>query len=274
MIKLNDLLRLTEEQASIAKVRFNKYNGYENPIDIFKSNPDLINKQWLYWRNTNGYFRVGEIAICLVQISRDYWLLTTVDNVDNELGVYNGINYTGTPMNEHKGYFGRTIIKFHKSFQQSVRYFNSVADELEVSQILPDTFDDDDFPGYDRVKLPFPQLKSILDRGKRDWIAALESQKAVYLITDTNNGKLYVGSATGNNGMLLQRWRSYAENGHGGNKELKRIVESEGLEYIQSNFQYSILENYNAKVDDEVILKREAWWKDILQSRKFGYNHN
>ena len=34
------------------------------------------------------------------------------------------------------------------------------------------------------------------------------------------------------------------------------------------------LENYNAKVDDGVILERESWWKEILQTREFGYNDN
>lgn len=145
---------------------------------------------------------------------------------------------------------------------------------MEVCQILPDTFDDDDFPGYDKVNLSYNQLKSILDRGKKDWIAALERQKAVYLITDTNNGKLYVGSATSSYGMLLQRWSNYVSNGHGGNKELKRIVDSEGIEYVQSFFRYTILENYNSKVDDTVVLERESWWKNILLTRTFGYNDN
>ena len=31
---------------------------------------------------------------------------------------------------------------------------------------------------------------------------------------------------------------------------------------------------HNARVDDSVILERESWWKETLQSRKFGYNAN
>lgn len=274
MIKLNDLLHLTDEQASKAMVKFNRDNGCGDPIDIYKSNPDLINKQWLYWRNKNRYFDVGQIAICLVKIRSEYWLLTTIDTVVEELNVLNGINYKGTPLSEYQEYFGRTIIKFHKSFQTQGVNYSTITDELEVCQILPDTFDDDDFPGYDKVNLSYNQLKSILDRGKKDWIAALESQKAVYLITDTNNGKLYVGSATSSYGMLLQRWSNYVSNGHGGNKELKRIVDSEGIEYVQSYFRYTILENYNSKVDDAVVLERESWWKNILLTRTFGYNDN
>ena len=274
MIKLNDLLHLTDEQASKAMVKFNRDNGCDDPIDIYKSNPDLINKQWLYWRNKNRYFDVGQIAICLVKIRSEYWLLTTIDTVVEELNVLNGINYKGTPLSEYQEYFGRTIIKFHKSFQTQGVNYSTITDELEVCQILPDTFDDDDFPGYDKVNLSYNQLKSILDRGKKDWIAALERQKAVYLITDTNNGKLYVGSATSSYGMLLQRWSNYVSNGHGGNKELKRIVDSEGIEYVQSYFRYTILENYNSKVDDAVVLERESWWKNILLTRTFGYNDN
>ena len=274
MILLKDLLKFTPEQEEIAKVKFNIHNGSENPIDIYKNNPDLINKQWLYWRNENRYFSVGQIAICLVRIRDDYWLLTTVDTVDSDLNVKKGINYTGKPFNEYQGYYGRTVVKFHKKFQtQGINYTN-IKDRLEVCQILPDTFDDDDFPGYDRVRLSFAQLKNILDRHKKDWIAALESQKAVYLITDLSNGKLYVGSATSDKGMLLQRWQNYISNGLGGNKELKNIVDTKGIKYVQDNFQYSILENYNSKIDDNVILARESWWKEILQTRKYGYNNN
>ena len=130
--------------------------------------------------------------------------------------------------------------------------------------IIENIYDGDEFPGYDKVKLSFIQLNNILSRGKRDWINALRSQKAVYLITDLNNGKLYVGSATSRKGMLLSRWKSYIKNGHGGNTELKIIVEQNGFDYIKTNFQYSLLENFNSRVDDQYILERESWWKKVV----------
>ncbi len=170
--------------------------------------------------------------------------------------------------------YGRVIVKFHKDFQTQGRWFNNICDELEVAQILPEIYDDDQFEGYDNVCLSFDKLERIINRNKSIWINALSNQKAVYLITDTNNGKLYVGSATGNNGMLLQRWSDYVSNGHGGNVELKEIVKQKGFDYVKNNFTYTILENYNSKVKDEYILKRESWWKDVLKTRKFGYNSN
>lgn len=72
----------------------------------------------------------------------------------------------------------------------------------------------------------------------------------------------------------MTRWSSYAQNGHGGNVELKKLIDEKGFDYIKQNFQYSILENYNSRVDDSVILDREIWWKETLQSRTFGYNDN
>ena len=64
--------------------------------------------------------------------------------------------------------------------------------------------------------------------------------------------------------------------GHGGNKELVKIANDpeKGFAYIKKHFQYTILENFNSKVDDSYILQREAWWKKVLRSKEFGYNDN
>lgn len=273
-IHLNDLLQFKQEELGNIKIKFNQWNGSDDPMELYQNNPDIVNSQWLFWRSERRYFYVGQLAVCLLKLSGDSWLLTTIKKVTKELDVYNGINYEGEELEKYKPYFGRVIIKYHKTTQQQGRYYGEICDELEVQQILLAAFDGDDFPGYDKVRMSYNQLEIVLNRGKRDWIAALENQKAVYLITDKSNGKLYVGSATSNDGMLLQRWRSYIANGHGGNKELVELVKNNGFDHIKQNFQYSILENYNAKVDDHVILERESWWKETLQTRAFGYNSN
>lgn len=214
------------------------------------------------------------MAICLLKLSYDTWLLTTIKRITKDLDVNEGINYEAEELEEYRKYFGRVILKYHKTSSTQCRKYGSICDDLEVLEVLPALFDGDEFPGYDRVRLSYTQLLSIIGRQKKSWIAALENQKAVYLITDKHTGKLYVGSATSDNGMLLARWTSYANNGHGGNVELKDLVSEKGFDYIKENFQYSILENYNARVDDHVILERESWWKETLQSRVFGYNSN
>ena len=271
---LKDLLRFSEEELPNVKIKFNQYNGFNDPMDLYKSNPEIVNTQWLFWNEKQRYFRVGQIAMCFLKLSYDRWLLTTIKRVTKDLDISGGVSFEGEELEEYRSLYGRVIVQYHKTTMAQGRYFSQLQEELVVNQILPDKYDGEDFPGYDRVRLSFRQLEAIINRGKKDWIAALKNQKAVYLITDKNTGKLYVGSATSDSDMLLQRWSNYVSNGHGGNKELMQLVEREGFEYVKENFQYSILENYNAKVDDHVILERESWWKDTLQSRRWGYNSN
>ena len=273
-ILLDDLLHIPAEETESLKVRFNQHNGAEDPMELYLRDPEIVNTRWLLWRSKQRPFSVGQVVIGLLKLSPETWLLTTVKRIKKELDICNGINYEAEELDEYRRYYGRVILKYHKSVQAQVMYYATVRDELEVLQLLPTVYDGDEFPGYDDVRLSYAQLASVLERRKQSWIAALENQKAVYLITDTCNGKLYVGSATSDAGMLLQRWSNYAANGHGGNKELVALVEEKGFGYVKQYFQYSILENYNAKIDDHVVLKRESWWKETLQSRKFGYNSN
>lgn len=273
-IFLNDLLQFKETDFKNIKVKLNQHNGFNDPLEIYQKDPEIVNTQWLFWKEQKRYFYEGQIAICFIKLPSDTWLLTTIKKITKDLDVNSGVSYEGYELEEYKKFYGRLIVKFHKTFQAQGVYYNKVCDEMIVNQVLPVPFDGFDFSGYDNVNLSFCQLEIIISKNKKDWIAALENQKAVYLITDSNNGKLYVGSATSDYGMLLQRWSNYIANGHGGNVQLARLVNEKGFDYIKNNFRYSILENYNAKVDDSVILKREVWWKKTLQSKKFGYNAN
>lgn len=273
-ILLKDLLRFSDDELANVKIKFNQHNGYDDPMDLYRSNPEIINTQWLFWNEKRRYFYEGQIAVCFLKLSYDMWLLTTIKRVTKDLGISGGVSFEGEEIETYKPFFGRVIVQYHKTSMAQGRYFSELQDELVVNQILPDVYDGEDFPGYDKVRLSYAQLEVIIRCGKKDWIAALSNQKAVYLITDKNTGKLYVGSATSDSGMLLQRWSNYVANGHGGNKELIELVEHEGFDYVKKHFQYAILENYNAKVEDRVILIRESWWKETLQTRIWGYNRN
>ena len=273
-ILLKDLLRFSDDELANVKIKFNQHNGYDDPMDLYRSNPEIINTQWLFWNEKRRYFYEGQIAVCSLKLSYDMWLLTTIKRVTKDLGISGGVSFEGKEIEKYKPFFGRVIVQYHKTSMAQGRYFSELQDELVVNQILPDVYDGEDFPGYDKVRLSYAQLEVIIRCGKKDWIAALSNQKAVYLITDKNTGKLYVGSATSDSGMLLQRWSNYVANGHGGNKELIELVEHEGFDYVKKHFQYAILENYNAKVEDRVILIRESWWKETLQTRIWGYNSN
>ena len=273
-IMLNDLLRFDTAEVPNVRVKFNIYNGYDDPLDLYKTNPDEVNVTWFLWHDDRRYFNVGQTAICLLKLRGDQWLLTTIKKITRLLDVTDGVGYDADEVKEYERYFGRLVVEYHNPCRTMGRKYENVMDELEVVQILNEQYTGNEFPGYENVRLSYPLLKNIVDRQLPGWVDALRNQKAVYLITDTKTGKMYVGSATSQTGMLLQRWSSYAADGHGGNIELRELVKQQGLDYVKENFQYSILENYNARMDDEYILKRESWWKETLCTRTHGYNKN
>lgn len=140
-ILLNDLLNLSEAEMKKAKIKFHSWNGSVNPIDEYLNDHDIVNNQWLFWRNKRGYFNVGQIAICLVQMSADKWLLTTIKKVTKELNVEGGINYEGEEPAEYQRYYGRVVISYHKDAQQICRFYDTAASEMIVNQILPAVYD-------------------------------------------------------------------------------------------------------------------------------------
>lgn len=273
-IMLNDLLHFDAAEVPNVRVKFNISNGYDDPLDLYKTNPDEVNVTWFLWHDDRRYFNVGQTAICLLKLRGDQWLLTTIKKITRLLDVTDGVGYDAVEVKEYEQYFGRLVVEYHNPCRTMGRKYENVMDELEVVQILNEQYTGNEFPGYENVRLSYPLLKNIVDRQLPGWVDALRNQKAVYLITDTKTGKMYVGSATSQTGMLLQRWSSYAADGHGGNVELRELVKQQGLDYVKENFQYSILENYNARMDDGYILKRESWWKETLCTRTHGYNKN
>lgn len=273
-IMLNDLLHFDAAEVPNVRVKFNISNGYDDPLDLYKTNPDEVNVTWFLWHDDRRYFNVGQTAICLLKLRGDQWLLTTIKKITRLLDVTDGVGYDADEVKEYEQYFGRLVVEYHNTCRTMGRKYENVMDELEVVQILNEQYTGNEFPGYENVRLSYPLLKNIVDRQLPGWVDALRNQKAVYLITDTKTGKMYVGSATSQTGMLLQRWSSYAADGHGGNIELRELVKQQGLDYVKENFQYSILENYNARMDDGYILKRESWWKETLCTRTHGYNKN
>ena len=232
-ILLNEILKL--DDLNNVKIRFNlMFKGNWNPIDFFKNADTDTLLEGQYWNyKKNKSYKKGQITIGFIRLNdNNLWLLFHVGRVTRDLNKVHGVGY-----------------------------------ECEVVQVLPDTFDNDIFPGYDKVRVSWEELSRVIT--KEGWKTALQNQKGVYLITDISNGKMYVGSAYGEN-MILGRWRSYVRTGHGGNVELKKI----NFEHIKKNFEYSILDIFKSTTDDQTILTRENWWKSVLKTREFGYNKN
>ena len=268
-IKLNDILNFSQEELKNTKIKFNlMFSGNWNPIEIFKNSDMKTLLEGQYWNySKQKIFKEGQTTIGFIRIKDDLWLLFHIGKVTKDLNVFNGIGYEHEELLEYKKYFGRLIVKYKNTSQNLARHAVPLIDECEVYEILPDIFDNDIFPGYDNLNLSWNDLSRVLQ--KDSWKTALQNQKGVYLITDTSNGKMYVGSAYGER-MLLGRWEDYAKTGNGGNKELKEL----SFDHIKQYFRYSILDIFKSTIKDDLIISRETWWKEVLLTRDFGYNKN
>lgn len=122
------------------------------------------------------------------------------------------------------------------------------------------------FPGFDRLILDHAQLQAVMREHRyAAWRTALSSVVGIYLITDTLDGRHYVGKADGAE-SIRQRWNAYATNGHGGNVELR------GLE--PSTFRFSLLRVFDPSTPTREIDVAESHFKQALDTRKHGLNRN
>lgn len=132
---------------------------------------------------------------------------------------------------------------------------------VEIADANPEPFHGFDFLALDRTQL----LSVVREKKYASWRTALSSVVGIYLITDTRDGRQYVGKADGAE-TILQRWTAYAANGHGGNVELK------GLD--PATFRYSTLRVFDPATPTREINEAESHFKHALDTRRHGLNRN
>lgn len=271
MINFFELLKVVgkELDPTKCKVHFACYNGIEDPYeDVF-----LLGK-WKEWQEgqTKKNF-TRSLIVSLIQLRpRNLWMFA---------GVYkcNGIaresealyHYSTDEIIDYSSIVGRAVVDYDKTFRNSYPYGESIANEAMIHQILPAKVCMKRFDGYGSVRLRYAELCLIVNEAIEGWLAPLSAVAGVYLITDTNNGKLYVGSAYGGGG-IMERWRLYAQCGHGGNVKLKERLSA--VPEARNGFEFSILETVDISASNDYIIQRESLWKDRLGSRINGYNEN
>ncbi len=135
---------------------------------------------------------------------------------------------------------GRLIVRFERTGRQSYLLGENWGSAITMVEIRPEKMEIAAFPGYSSTMLTKQHLDIVVKQGIESWHSALASVAGVYVIADRQTGKLYVGSATGVNG-IWSRWCAYSETGHGNNVELIELLAKEGASYAD-NFQYGVLE--------------------------------
>lgn len=161
----------------------------------------------------------------------------------------------------------RVIIRW----ENAISWHQWIKNEMEILEICPGLHYKR-FTDYFDLLLDFSELKEIVLNQYADWKKVLSVIKGVYLISDTKSGKLYVGSAYGEDG-IWGRWSYYVTSGgHGGNKMLRELIDEDNN--YAMNFQFSILMLLPKTITPDEAIKKEQLFKRKLGTNSFGLNNN
>ena len=270
MIRLHQLIELAG--VSLGDFKIHCATGKDpTPLEAFF---DGSFKEWQERQNQRNF--ECDNVVALIALDGDRWLFAGIYAVrglkERRKGDKAWFQYSTEEVPGLSHLTGRAVVRFQKKFRASYLKGEKYADQLIVSELRDQRMSVGDFPGYKSVLLSYPLLRTIVRENLPSWWSALSNVSGVYVITDNNTGKLYVGSAYGGDG-IWQRWQAYAKTGHGGNKELKALLRKHREGYVQ-HLQFSVLEVCDLNASKDYVISRETHWKNVLRSREFGYNDN
>lgn len=258
------------------KVHFARWNGEEYPLNVLARSL----QEWKAWQefypSRNEFSRPYIFSLAQVHDEEDVWMFGGVWRVLGTEVREDGWKYYEVDLdNDLSALIGR--LKLHRRHRQRGTRLNleNHYEEFVVREILSERYTGRPFPGYESVNVTFQELESLAANNRQDWVTALSNVKGVYLITDTNTKLRYVGSAYGDWGVW-SRWMVYLKLGHGGNEGMRELLEGHDLDYCRSYFKFALLEHHDRRVADSIIIARENYWKEVLDTRNesIGLNRN
>lgn len=269
-MKTFDLLRLLNPdlEPEATKIHLATWNGIDQPLDVYLAG-DF--DEWQRWQTKRNFERAFVLSLIALP-EAGQWLFAGVHRSGAVKPEQDLLYYPLVEDERCRELNGRMVVSFSRTGRQSYLLGENWADQLDVSHILPKRMSIGEFPGYRHVNLTKAELDMVVGQSLTSWRIGLSSVAGVYLISDTRTGLLYVGSASSEQG-IWGRWSAYAADGHGGNVELRKLLDNEGHDR-SGDFRYSILEIADIHASDEEILRRESHWKDVLLSRSHGLNAN
>lgn len=255
------------------KIHFAKPDSTE-PLDAYMR--DF--KEWEAWNRwstsgKNDFNRKYIFSLMKFYPESDTWLFGGIWEVIERDFEHGGqYPYKITLCDEYRQFIGRLKIKYSHKEKQVRNKMEAYFSQLIVKGILDEPYSVPTFPGYKNLDISFMTLENVIKKDHPSWKNAL-SIRGIYLITDTKTGKKYVGKASGEKG-IWQRWSNYIFDGHGGDVDLKKLMDFEGgLQYAHDNYKFTLLEIVESNIETDID-DRETYWKKVLMSRLESVGHN
>ncbi|MCW3005272.1 MAG: nuclease family protein [Conexibacter sp.] len=159
----------------------------------------------------------------------------------------------------YANWHGRLVIRWPGLERSWWRWANR--NTFTIAAIRDSTAFEQPMPSWDELVVSWPELNVL----PLAWRSSLREWRGIYLISDSSDGRGYVGAAYGAEN-ILGRWLEYGASGHGGNKLLR--------ERNANNFQFSILQRVSPDMPSDEVIRLEQSWKNRLHTREFGLNEN
>ncbi len=239
--------------------------------------------EWMTWNSWSGrknkkratdfFNRKYIFSLINFYPEQDTWLFGGIWKVlDRDFVAPGDHPYKIELCEEYQNFIGRLKIKYAHKDRQVRNVMENYFPKLVVKEILSEPYSIQSFPGYKNLDISFLTLENVIKKDHLSWKNAL-SIKGIYLITDTKTGKKYVGKASGEKGFW-QRWSDYIYDGHGGDIDLKNLIDSHGgLQYARENYKFTLLEIVESSMENDID-DRESYWKRVLMSRMETVGHN
>jgi len=257
------------------------WNGREHPRDVYV---DGRFEEWQHWQTNKNFER--DYVVSLIQLPQNNkWLFAgAYESHGYKTKAAKGRNklpsdkkvlryiYNLKKRRQTNQLDGRLIVDFKRPGRNSYLNCEKWTHLLKISEIRPDKLRVAEFPGYSWTMISKQHLNIIVKQNIESWKSALTSVSGIYVISDRKSGKLYIGSATGRGG-IWSRWQAYATTGHGGNRDLKKLLKLHGADYAQ-HFQFGVIEIADTHASENDIIARESYWKELLLTRVHGHNAN
>jgi hypothetical protein len=252
------------------KIHLAVWNGEDDPLDVYLAG-DFDN--WQSWQRRRNFERPFVVSLIALERAGSWLFAGASDSLGSKWNARRGLyRYRMARRKGANELDGRLVVDFKRTGRQSYLLCENWASALRVAEIRPERLRVRDFRGYSWTMLMKKESDTVVKQSVDSWRSALSHVAGVYVVADRKTGKLYIGSATAEDG-IWGRWCAYSATGHGGSRELKDLLRRRGDRYTE-NFQFGVLEIADSHASVNDVLNRESHWKELLLTREHGYNAN
>lgn len=200
--------------AAESKVHLATSDAIAHPLDVYRGAVTAW-ERWQCVQARKNFNRSFVVSLIEIPGRPDCWLFPgvyKVAGVEHRRGRVEPYTYDLRRIKAFGDLEARLVVRHQRTSRAPYRLGETIEAALHIEEISVKRLTILAFPGFKQVHISYSQLLAIVKAGDPTWQAALSSVSGIYVLTDTSDGRLYVGSAYGAGGIWA-RWSQYLNKG-------------------------------------------------------------